>query len=278
MKRFLSLTLLVFSSSAFAQEGGERLSPPMAADDPFAEFPDEIEITPPVVEDVPPPPTAWTRRDAERPPRPAPPNTRLTWRRTGEEPSFYDPRDELRQRRLAVRLARRAARSNVATRLRVSLLMDAAPRAINGFGPYDDDDRWVYFGVGAKVALQRYVHPFFRFDAEVSAAFVLGDSYLTGNHGLQGTLGGRAFFVTPWSFHTALGIGADITLARERDEAALGHFGWLGARLAVVAEFGWLNTAGRGVTIQISPTFTYAPYDRGLAPGVVFSAGVEFGL
>lgn len=246
-------------------------APPPEALPPVAPIEDEESV-----DYLPPPPVAYT-----------PPSddgaTGLTSPRTivPREPSALEleAQDALspRNQRRAFH-ARMSARLDQPRRLRLSIVVDGSPRAVDGFGPYDGSDgRWLYYGAGVRGSVQRYLTPYIRFDLDLSLSFIAGDDRVGGQHGIMATLGGRALFVMPSHAHFALGIGADLVTARERGTER-GAFGWAGVRLVYVLELGWLNEDGRGLTIQVGPTLTHAPYSSGLTPGGVAALGYEFGI
>lgn len=257
MRSLLVAALVLSAAPALAQGGGDLTPPPEAA--PQA---------PPVVTVPPPPgvqPTTPPRYDDERPPR-------FIVIRSLED----DRRAERRERALEARELRIASRSERPWRGRIGFFVTGTPRAENGFGPYDDDDRWAYAGIGVVGTLSRWVALRARLDLNASLGYVFGDYWSSGDHGAEGTVG-AAFTLHNRGkrFRVGGGIGADIVMARELDEASGGHFGWTGFRFGPVLELGWFSVKERGVSVRIQPTFTWAPYDTGLAPGVVFGAGVE---
>lgn len=263
--RSLLVALLVLSSAPAFAQGGADLTPPP-------------EVAP--VTDLPPDPPAAQASDPERPPRyarPAPQRAYAPWPPQGTAPP--GPRQALRAEREAIRLERRAhriaLRSERPWRLRLGLYVTASPRAINGFGPYDRDDRWVYPGLGVSATLSRWLTTRARVDLDVGLAHVFGDYYSSGDHGAEGSLGGAFTMHSRGRFRIGGGLSAAVVIARELDEATGGHFGWTGFRFGPVAEIGWFTTNDRGVSLRLSPTFTWAPYDQGVAPGVIFGVGVE---
>lgn len=260
MRALLVPLLVLAAAPAFAQGGGDLTPPPEVGAPRTITSPDPAVIPPPPGA-VPPP----QRYDRERPPR-------FIVIRSYEE----DRRARSRERALEARELRIASRSERPWRGRIGFFVTGTPRAENGFGPYDDDDRWAYAGVGVVGTLSRWLAPRARLDLNAGLAYVFGDFWSSGDHGAEGSLG-AAFTLHNRGkrFRIGGGLGADLVMARELDEATGGHFGWTGFRFGPVAEFGWFSVKGRGVSVRVQPTFTWAPYDTGLAPGVVFGAGVE---
>ncbi len=252
--RSLLVALFVLSASPAFAQGGEELTPPP-----------EVAPAPPV-----PPPPAPQAFDPERPPDYLQPHHVVV---------LPDPaearRAERRAHLLASRERRTALRSERPWRFRVGLYVTGTPRSQNGFGPYDDDARWAYTGVGVSATASRWLDARSRIDLDVGFAQVFGDYYSSGQHGPEGTLGGGLTLHSRGRFRIGGGVAAALVIARELDEATGGHFGWTGFRVAAVGEMGWFNANDRGVSVRLSPTFTWAPYAKGLAPGVVFGVGVE---
>jgi len=265
--RWLCAILVLSAAPAFAQGGAELTPPP--------------EVTP-APEAV---PQAF---DPERPPRydasPSPAPRYHPSAPTAPQDRYVrvlpSPEVGYRAERHARVLERRAHRLALRTterpwRVRVGFFATASPRSMNGFGPYDDDQRWVYPGVGISGTVSRWLGTRLRVDVSAALAKVFGDYYSSGDHGVEGTLGLALTAHSRSRFRIGGGIGAALVMARELDEAAGGHFGWTGFRFGPVAELGWFNANERGVSIHLSPTFTWAPYATGLAPGVIFGVGVE---
>jgi hypothetical protein len=155
--------------------------------------------------------------------------------------------------------------------------MVGTPRAINGFGPYDDDGLYAYFGFGAQVTVSRFFRSLVRLDGTASLAQVFGDGYVEGDHGPEGALGAAILIVSPWRCSFGGGFGVDMVVAREIDAATPGaHFGWLGFRMSFPAEVAWPSrTHGRGFAMSFAPTLTRVGYQTGLWPGFVMTAGFE---
>lgn len=251
MRPFLAALFVLSASPAFAQGGAELTPPPESAPSRAV-----------------PPPPAPQAFDPERPPSYAQPQP------------YVSPHQAYRAEREAQALARRAHREALRNeerpwRLRLGVFVTGTPRAMNGFGPYDDDERWDYAGLGVSATVSRWLGSRARVDLDVGFAQVFGDYYSSGNHGPEGTLGAAFTLHSRGRFRIGGGVGGALVMARELDEATGGHFGWTGFRVAAVAEFGWFNANDRGVSVRLSPTFTWAPYATGLAPGVVFGVGVE---
>jgi hypothetical protein len=206
----------------------------------------------------------------ERPPRYAPVVTYEQWRQ--------QQRAEKRARALEVREQRMALRTDRPWRLRLGGFVTGSPRSINGFGAYDEDERYAYAGLGVDVHASRWLSSRFRLDMRVAIAKVFGDYYTSGPHGAEGAAGAAITVHNRGRVRIGGGVGADAVLARELDEAVGSHFGWLGARLFLVGEIGFVSRNDYGVVVRLSPTFTYAPYASGLAPGVIFGAGFDLPL
>lgn len=269
-------------TSASAQEIPTEAAPREVAEAPPSE-PQEAPLPEAPIEDeesvehLPPPPVAYTPSSEDG-------ATGLTSPRdiVPREPSALEleaqealsPRNQ--RRAFHVRLQNRM---NQERRLRLSVVFEASPRAADGYGPFDrTDGRWLYYGAGIRGSIQRYLTPYIRFDLDLSLSFIAGEDRVGGQHGIMSTLGGRALFVMPSRVHFALGVGADFVAAREREAGPRAAFGWAGVRLVYVLELGWLEENGRGVTLQLGPTLTHAPYSSGLTPGAVAALGYEFGI
>ncbi len=72
------------------------------------------------------------------------------------------------------------------------------------------------------------------------------------------------------------GFGIEALIAREYNDRD-GHNGWVGVRLDLMAEIGWLGRSGSGFVLQVLATGTYAPV-VGMSPGAIFRIGFEFGV
>jgi len=298
MRPLLVVTLVLSAAPALAQGGGDLAPPPEVgapASPPVAEGP----AAPPPEGSVAGDPPASSAASAPAgapltgapdlgavpaPPGAPPPPAAAPQHSGWERPPRYivvrsledERRATRRQRALEARDLRIASRSERPWRGRIGFFVTGTPRAENGFGPYDDDDRWAYAGLGLVGTLSRWVALRARVDLNAGLAYVFGDYWSNGDHGAEGTLG-AAFTLHNRGkrFRFGGGLGADLVMARERDEATGGRFGWTGFRFGPVLELGWFSVKERGVSVRVQPTFTWAPYATGLAPGVVFGAGVE---
>ena len=194
-------------------------------------------------------------------------------------PATVDPRITARQAKrahaLELQTERLQRRIDRPWRYRVSLVATGSPRSMNGFGPYEDAERWVYPGVLVSVGINRWLGRWVRLELEGTVGKVFGDTYSRGDHGAEGSVGAGIGIHSSGRTRIGLGLGGALVGARELDEAASGHFGWLGARLQLLAELAFSTRRGVGLVVRVSPTFTYAPYATGLAPGVMFSVGLE---
>lgn len=175
------------------------------------------------------------------------------------------------------RANRRSLRLDSPWRLRVAFSIVATPRSINGFGAYDDDDLVPYVGFGFRASAQRFLAPRFRVDLTGTYAYVRGDAFTDMDQGHEGGVGAAAMVVGLGRTRWAGGLGLELLIAEELDEAEDTHFGWLGVRVAFIAELGWFTRSGRGLSMQVAPTITRTGYGQ-VGGGFFTSVGVDLTL
>lgn len=269
---------------AHAQEGAdELLPPPPRATQPATPVAPPVQAPP---EQAPPEqPTPEQAPPEQAPPPdeppaemfiPAPPEGTYQPPRPPPQP-VYQPyvnprlaqRAQALERRRLDNEERMRVRNEEPWALRVAATLLATPRT-EEFG-----DTFVFPGVGIHFALIRWLNPFLRLELAITGAYVLNDVDIE-NHGPEGALGG--FLVASSASRTRFGggFGIEAVLAREFTFVE-GHHGWLGMRLDLMGEIGWMSRSGAGFVLQVLATGTYAP-DEGISPGAIFRLGFEFGV
>ncbi|MEM9073463.1 MAG: hypothetical protein AAGE52_33465 [Myxococcota bacterium] len=152
------------------------------------------------------------------------------------------------------------------------------PRGANGFGAYGDDDLLVYAGLGAFIEVQRWLTDRWRLGAQLGGAVVFGDGAVRGVHGPELSAGVVAMMLSRSRFRVGGGLGFEAVFAREIDVAANDHFFWVGWRAVAPVEISWAHRgSGNSPSIRAAASATWLP-DRGIFPGVILTAGYEFGL
>lgn len=187
------------------------------------------------------------------------------------------PGDVAPPQRFDWRANRRELRLASPWRLRLAFALAATPRSINGFGAYDDDSTAAYLGLGFRLAAERHVSPRVRVDLTGTYAYVRGDAFTELDQGHEGGLGAALMLVGLGRRRWGGGLGFELLVAQELDEAEDSHFGWVGFRVAFIGEVGWVTRNGRGLSGQLAPTLTRTGYGE-LGGGLLASIGVDLAL